>query len=347
MEIRKNKMGQIQGVTVYNYTLFNNNGMAISIMNYGATINSIKIPDKTGNTTEICCGFDTLEGYFTEAYRTNAPYFGGTVGRYCSQIKDARFTLKGKEYILNRNCGENNLHGGKSGFDKKIWEVSTFEDEDSVRLECSFLSEDMEEGFPGNVAVRATFLLNNDNELRIDYWALSDKDTPFTITNHSYFNLSGFTRSIENHSVQIASDKKQVWDSTGAATGEIISVAASFDDLRHPKIIKEVQEAMKDGFEHYYLFDEKGLELGSVAKITDNSSGRSLEVATTEPGMLFYTGKYTSDDLRRESGQQYGKFMGFCCETHRYPNGPNILSAQSILSAGEDFNSTTVFKFKW
>ncbi|MGI9552415.1 MAG: aldose epimerase family protein, partial [Aurantibacter sp.] len=186
------------------------------------------------------------------------------------------------------------------------------------------------------------------NELKIDYRASTDADTPFTMTNHTYFNLSGFADSVEGHTVQIQSDKKQVWDGSGAATGENVSVISQPDDLRRPKLVGHVHDQIGGGFEHYYLFEEKGFTLGKVAEIHDTERGRSLEISTTEPGMLFYTGKYTSDGLKRESGEQYGKYRGFCCETHRYPNGPNIPdSPKSILKKGEVYDSTTIFKFKW
>ncbi|MFS4467924.1 aldose epimerase family protein [Maribacter sp. 2210JD10-5] len=335
--------------SVYLYTLKNDNGMVIKLMNYGATITSIHIPDKNGKVEEIVCGFDTFESYFSKEYKTNAPYFGGTVGRYTSQIKDAKFILNEKEYRLAKIVGNNNLHGGKIGFDKMIWgDTETFDGFEESWVKMRRKSSHMEEGFPGNVSVEVKFTLNNKNELRIDYSAVSDQDTPFSMTNHTYFNLSGFADTVENHIVQIQSDKKQVWDDSGAATGENISVKNAPDDLRNPKVIGEVQQALGDGFEHYYLFEDKGFVLDKVAEIYEPKSGRILEVATTEPGMLFYTGKYTSDKLKRETGLQYGKYRGFCCETHRYPNGPNIHdSPKSILKKGETYDSTTIFKFKW
>ncbi len=339
--------GSFNGEEVQLYTLENENGMVVKVSNYGATITSVIVPQKNGVAQEVVCGFDTFEGYFSEPYTNNAPYFGGTVGRYCSQIKDAQFELNGKKYELAKIVGDNNLHGGKVGFDKKTWKADPLKnDQSSVRM--TLTSKALEEGFPGTVNVTVTFSLSNENELAIDYHATTDSDTPFTITNHSYFNLSGFDQNVEAHQVQIHSDKKQEWDETGAATGKNLSIEGKVDDLRTAKSIKEVHEAMNDGFEHFYLFEEKGFDLDKVAEISEPISGRSLEISTTEPGMLFYTGKYTSDELKRESGQQYGKYRGFCCETHRYPNGPNLPNApKSILQKEETYNSTTIFKFKW
>lgn len=347
MAINSRHFGSFKGEEVLLHTLENDNGMSVSLMNYGATITSIKIPDSSGVIEDICCGFDLFKGYFSEVYTANAPYFGGTVGRYCSQLKDAKFILNGQEYNLAKNCGENNLHGGNQGFDKKVWKVRPFSSE-KAQLQMELRSHHLEEGFPGNAKVSVTFTLNKDNELHINYRAISDQDTPFAITNHSYFNLSGFKNSIAQHTIKINSGKRQLWDTSGAATGEEISVQGKPDDLRLPVVIQDAQELMGDGFEHYYLFEEKGFDLDKVAEICDVQSGRSLEIVTTEPGMLFYTGKYTSDELRRETGEKYGRYRGFCCETHRYPNGPNIAKAPgSILKKDEIFESTTIYKFKW
>ncbi|TMU57304.1 aldose epimerase family protein [Flagellimonas algicola] len=347
MKTVETDFGDLEGKKVKHYTLENDNGMLVKICNYGATITSIEIPNSKGEFEEIVCGFNTFESYFSDAYRANAPYFGGTVGRYCSQIKDSIFTLNSEEYQLAKIVGDNNLHGGEIGFDKKIWAVKSF-DENVAEIEMTIKSLHLEEGFPGNVDVSVKFTLTNKNEIRIDYHAETDADTPFTITNHTYFNLSGFFENVENHFVRIHSDTKQIWDATGAATGENVSVRGSVDDLRNGKRIGDVHKALGDGFEHFYLFKEKGFELKKVAEVHEPKSGRTLQVSTTEPGMLFYTGKYTSDELKRESGQKYGKYRGFCCETHRYPNGPNIPdSPKSILKKGEAYDSTTIFAFKW
>ncbi|RKN80931.1 aldose epimerase family protein [Ulvibacterium marinum] len=347
MKIVETHFGILEGNEVQLYTLENDNGIRVKITNYGATITSITVPGKVRGPEEVVCGFDNFENYFSKEYKENAPYFGGTIGRYCSQIKNSKFNLNGTEFQLAKNCGANNLHGGTEGFDKKIWEVKPF-DQNTSQLEMKLRSGHLEEGFPGNVYINVVFSLDNANQLQIAYKALSDQDTPFSMTNHTYFNLSGFAETVEGHNAQINSDKKQIWDSSGAGINENVLLAGSLDDLRNPKTIGDVHKAMGDGFEHYYLFEDKGFDLEKVAEIKDPKSGRSLEISTTEPGMLFYTGKYTSNELKRESGQQYGKYRGFCCETHRYPNGPNLLgSPKSILKKGESFASTTIFKFGW
>ncbi|WP_157208949.1 aldose epimerase family protein [Mariniflexile maritimum] len=347
MAITKSTFGTYKGKTVTQYALSNTHGMTVKIMDYGATITSLQVTDKYGETKEIACGFDSFESYFSEAYKNNSPYFGCIVGRYSSQIKDAKFTLNGKEFLLAANCGNNNLHGGKEGFDKKMWKAELVNVKNaSAALKMSLKSNHLEEGFPGNVAVSVLFSLNDANELLMDYTAVPDADTPLSLTNHCYFNLSSFSESIENHQVQVNTNKRLVLDDSGAATGEVVQLDGKADDLRTPKRIGDVHNAMNDGFEHFYVFDNPKQNLKQVATISSEKDGLTLEVSTTEPCMLLYSGKYTSDALKRESGDAFGKYRGFCCETHRYPNGPNIEnSPRSITKKGETFKSTTVFKF--
>lgn len=343
MTTNKSAFGTFKNENILLFTLKNDNNISVTITNYGATITSIIVPNKTGKLQNIACGFDTLDGYFSKEYIDNSPYFGCTVGRYCSQIKDSKFTLNGKTYQLAENCGDNNLHGGVEGFDKKVWNAEILNDS---AIKMSLVSKDLEEGFPGNVDVSVTFSLNNNNELSIDYLATPDADTPLSLTNHTYFNLSGFEESVENHLVKINTNKRLAMDDTGASTGEVLNIAGKVDDLQIEKRIGDVHEAMGDGFEHFYVFDNPEEHLKHVASVSNKNKDLTLDVSTTEPCMLLYTGKYTSDDLKRESGEQYGKYRGFCCETHRYQNGPNIPnSPKSITKAGETFTSKTVFKF--
>ena len=344
MKLSKVIFGSIDQQEIDLYTLENQNGVKVSITNYGATVTSLWVPNAKGILENIACGFDTLEGYYSKEYIENAPYFGSTVGRYCSQIKDAQFVLNGRNYSLNANCGHNNLHGGVKGFDKRIWRAELF----GAKLKMSLRSTDLEEGFPGNVDVTVVFELTDTNELKIEYSALPDQDTPLALTNHTYFNLNAFAGTVEDHIASVHTSKRQVLDASGAATGEVVSVENNIDDLRKGKSIGAVHEAMNDGFEHFYVFDNPDFKLQEVAKITSEVSGRELTVQSTEPCMLLYTGKYTSNELQRNSDEQYGKYKGFCCETHRYQNGPNIASSpKSITKAGEQYRSTTVFKFSW
>lgn len=347
MIINKTLFGSFQNQDIDLYTLKNSNGMSVKITNYGATVTEISVPNSKGEVENVACGFDTLDGYFSIEYVANSPYFGGTIGRYCSQIKDAKFSLNGKEYQLSANCGDNNLHGGTVGFDKKIWNAEIIEgNQPSIRM--TLISKDLEEGYPGNVQVSVQFTLTANNELKIKYSATPDQDTPIALTNHTYFNLNAFSSTIEDHIVRVNTSKRQVIDDTGAGTGEIVNIEGEADDLRIGKKIGDVHTQINDGFEHFYIFDNANSDLQEVASIKSKQSGRSLTVSSTEPCMLLYTGKYTSDDIKRENGEQYGKFRGFCCETHRYQNGPNIQdSPNTITKAGEEFKSTTIFKFSW
>jgi aldose 1-epimerase len=326
------------------YTLKNKHGVEVKITNYGATITSIVVPNSKGKLQNIACGFDTLEGYFGKEYLENAPYFGSTVGRYCAQIKDAKFVLNEKEYPLTANCGTNNLHGGVKGFDKRVWNAAPL----ASSLKMTLFSEDLEEGFPGNVEVSVEFTLTDANELKIQYQGVPDQDTPLSLTNHTYFNLDAFSNTIESHHVQVNTSKRQALDATGAGTGEIVDVTNKSDDLTCAQRIGDVHQKMGDGFEHFYVFDTTAQELQELAHIKSEASGRALTVYSEEPCMLLYTGKYTSNALRRENGEQYGKYMGFCCETHRYQNGPNIEnSPNSVTKSGKEYKSTTIFKFSW
>ena len=338
-KITKMAFGIFEGQEVSLFTLTNSNGMTVKITDYGATITSITLPFR-GKDMEIACGFDTLESYFSDKYKANSPYFGCTVGRYCSQIKDAKFALNGKEYQLAEMVGKNNLHGGLKGFDKQVWDSKLKGDQ----LVFTLTSPDGQEGFPGTVLAQVSFELTDDNEIRIDYLASTDADTPLSMTNHTYWNLSGFEENVLGHVATVHTDKRMDCDETGAATG-VVSVAGKADDLRSGKVIGDVHSAIGGGFEHFYVFDNAAEELKPYASVENKSKGIKLEVSSTEPSMLLYTGKYTSDELKRENGLQYGQYRGFCCETHRWPNGPNIQgSPKSITKAGEEFKSTTIFK---
>lgn len=345
MTIQQQKFGTYEGKEIILFTLENTNGMCVKIMNFGATITQVTIPGADGKPVSMVCGFDSFEEYFSEEYKANAPYFGCTVGPYCSQIKDSKFTLNEIEYKLAANCGENNLHGGVVGFDKKVWVAKALESENAILF--SLLSPDMEEGFPGNVEAHVKMKLSEANEIAIDYEATTDKTTPFSMTNHSYWNLSGFQKSVEDSSVQVNSNKLMDADETGAATG-VSDVSGTINDLRLGRTISDVHEQLGDGFEHFYVFDNEKEALNPVAEIADAASGRKLEVFSTEPCMLFYTAKYMSDALQRNDNEKYGKYRAFACETHRWQNGPNLPdSPKTFLQADEKFKSTTIFKLNW
>ena len=348
MNISKAPFGSVAGVEVDLYTLENDNGMAVKITNYGGIVTSLVVPDKNGQTADIVCGFDTLDGYFSDDYKNNSPYFGCIVGRYAARVKDGRFTVDGTEYQVATNDGPNHLHGGIKGFDKRIWNGEAIEDDASVGVKLSLTSADGDESYPGNLSVTVTYRLNNENELSIEYQAQTDKATPLSLTNHTYYNLNGFQDKILDHRAMIASDKFLVPDETNVPVGDEQAVAGTVWDYNKAKPIGDAFAEEPKGFEHYYVFSKPLKSLEKVAEFSDETSGRMLEVSSSEPGMLFYTAFYTSDDLKRESGPQFGQFKAFCCETSKYPNGPNIERApDSILLPDETYQSKTVLKFSW
>lgn len=348
MRAEKIEFGTIEGRTVYQYVLENDQGMEVKIMEYGATITSISVPCNGCKRVHLVCGFDTLEGYLSEEYKANAPYFGSTVGRYAGRIKDGQFTVNGENYQVVCNNGSNHLHGGILGFDKQVWKGELLNQQNIAGVKMSLTSPHMQEGYPGKLEVSVSFLLTRDNELEIEYEAVTDKETPLSLTNHTYFNLNGFSDNIRKHFAMIQASKYQKPDDTNVPVGEVQSVEGEASDLRKEKVLHGTFEQLETGFEHYYIFDKEPGALESVALFKDPEFSRTLEVKTNEPGMLFYTGYYTSDLLKRESGEQYGQFRAFCCETGRYLNGPNISDASgSTLKPGEVYHSKTVFAIQW
>jgi aldose 1-epimerase len=348
MSIATVPFGRVDGRPVDLFTLENDQGVTVRITNYGGIVTSIIIPDRAGNRGEIVCGFDSLDGYFSQAYKANSPYFGCIVGRYAGRIKDGVFTLDGRRYQVATNDGPNHLHGGIVGFDKRVWDAESSEEADASVLRLALVSPDGQEGYPGTVRVVVEYRLTQSNDLQIRYTAETDRATPLSLTNHTYFSLNGFKDKILDHTVQISSDRYLVPDETNVPVGEERSVSGTPCDFRTPKRLGEAFEQMPNGFEHYYVFGVPNGDVNKVAAFAEASTGRTLEVFTSEPGMLFYTGYYTADDLAREDGTRYGQFRAFCCETSKYPNGPNIPGPpRSILLPGQRYDETTMFTFTW
>lgn len=345
--VKKHLFGTFQGQDVEVFTLANHNGMSIEIMTYGATITSIKVPSKSGRVDDVVCGFDHFSDYFGDEYKANSPYFGCTVGRYAARVKEGIFKLDTHDVIVAKNDGANHLHGGVTGFDKRLWQAGVVSVDGVSGVKMSLFSADGDQGYPGDLEASVTFLLTHDNKLRINYDATASQTTPLSLTNHSYFNLSGFKHDIKDHKVEIAASRFLVPDETNVPIGDIAEVD-EWTDFRGLKSLRPAFDQLENGFEHFYLFDDSSHQLKTVATVSEPDSGRTMSVKTTEPGMLFYTGFYTSDRLQRSVDVKFGQFRGLCFETSKYPNGPNIPGApRSVLAVGDNYSETTEFQFNW
>lgn len=347
-QVTKKSFGQTaEGQAVGLYTLRNANGVEASIMNLGAILVSLKAPDKAGNIADIVLGFDNLDGYL----KPN-PYFGAVVGRYGNRIAKGRFTLDGKTYKLAVNNGANHLHGGIKGFDKAMWTARAIESPDKPGVELKYLSKDGEEGYPGNLNVTVTYSLSPNNELRIDYLAVTDKDTVLNLTNHSYFNLSGGgAPDILRHDLMLNADSYTPVDAGLIPTGEVRSVEGSPFDFRKPTAIgarigaPDEQLKRGNGYDHNFVVNRAGPGLELIARASDPSSGRVLEVLTTQPAVQFYTGNFLDGTLAGKGGKPVAFRSGFCLETQHYPDSPNHPAFPSVvLKPGETYQASTVFR---
>lgn len=338
--ITKADWGEFDSSKVYLYTLTNSKGTEVKITNYGGIVTSFVTADKNGNRSSIIIGFDSLNGYLAKP-----PYFGALIGRYGNRIGDAKFTLDGKEYKLAANNGKNHLHGGLKGFDKVVW-TATIMNDTIPTLMLTYLSKDGEEGYPGNLKVTVHYILTEDNELKIEYDAETDKATPVNLTNHSYFNLTGdVSNTILNHTLMIDADNYTPVDTTLIPTGEIKSVKGTPFDFTTAKTIGKEIDSVKGGYDHNWVLNKKDNSLQKVAVLSDSLSGRSVEVYTTEPGLQFYTGNFLDGKFINRDGKAINQHTALCMETQHFPDSPNEPNFPStILKPGEKYHSETVYK---
>ena len=335
------------GQSVDIYTLTNANGVEARITTYGGIVVSLKTPDRNGKMDDIVLGFDTLDEYLK-----GHPFFGAIAGRYANRIAKGQFTLNGVEYKLPVNNGENSLHGGIKGFDKVVWKSRQVPAKDGVAIELTYLSKDGEEGYPGNLTSTIVYTLTDKNELKIDYSATTDKDTVINLTNHSYFNLAGQGNGdILNHQMMINAKSFTPVDSTLIPTGELRSVKDTPFDFTQPKAIGErvnqEDEQLKfgQGYDHNYVVNGQMGVLRQAAKVTEPSTGRVMEVWTTEPGVQLYIGNFLTE-MKGKAGKGYNRRNGFCLETQHFPDSPNKPNFPSaVLKKGGRYQTTTVFKF--
>lgn len=338
--IQKSYWGQSDNDSVFLFTLTNRNGTQVKISNYGGTATSFVTKDNKGNRSSIVVGFDSLS-----AYLRHPPYFGATIGRYGNRIANASFKLDGVEYKLNANDGKNTLHGGIKGFDKVVWTPLAINDT-VPQLSLSYLSKDGEEGFPGNLNAKVTFSLSDNDELKIEYEATTDKATPINLTNHSYFNLSGnVDNTILNHNLQIEADGYTPVNSELIPTGEIVPVKGTPFDFTTAKKVGRDMNAVPGGYDHNFVLNNYNKELRKVATLSDSISGRSLEIYTDQPGLQFYAGNFLDGSFKNHDGKPIGPHSALCLETQHFPNSPNQPNfPNTILRPGEQFQSTTVYK---
>ncbi|MBC8153551.1 MAG: galactose mutarotase [Bacteroidetes bacterium] len=330
------------------YTLRNAAGMTATITNYGGIVVSLTAPDKAGTFTNVVLGMDSLAGY-----EKGVPYFGALVGRYGNRIAKGKFTLDGKSYTLATNNGPNHLHGGLKGFDKVIW-AATPVDGDEPALKLAYTSKDGEEGYTGNLSVEVTYTLQKDNALKIDYKATTDKATVVNLTNHSYFNLTGdASNTILNHEVTLNADRFLPVDKGLIPTGVLQPVAGTpFDFTKSTPIGKRINDttnaqiALGGGYDHAWILSDAGTALKLAATVFEPTSGRVMEVRTTEPAVQFYTGNFLDGTITGTGGVVYQKRAGLCLETEHYPDSPNQSAfPTTVLQPGKTYETTTVYTF--
>jgi aldose 1-epimerase len=349
MDIRKQAFGKTAGgAAVDLYTLTNARGAEAKVMTYGGIVVSLKVPDRDGKMGDVVLGYDDLQSYIN-----NNPYFGALIGRYGNRIAKGRFTLSGVEYKLAQNNGENHLHGGIKGFDKVVWKAREVRAKGGPALELTYLSKDGEEGYPGNLSVRVTYTLTDNNEFRVDYFATTDKDTVVNLTQHSYFNLAaGRAPDILGHQMLINADRFTPVDKGLIPTGELRQVKGTPMDFIQPHAIGErIDQGYEQlvfglGYDHNWVLNKGGKSLTLAASVHDPVSGRMMEVYTTEPGVQFYSGNFLDGSITGKGGKVYVKRYGFCLEAQHYPDSPNKAGFPStVLRPGQRYNQTTVYKF--
>ncbi len=347
MEIKSASFGQTkEGQEATLYTLTNANGMVVKITNYGATITSILTPDKNGEMGDVALGFDSMQGYQSDAYLKSGPYFGAIVGRYGNRIAKGRFTIDGQEYTLATNNGAHHLHGGNKGFDKVMWQAEPVSGQNALKL--TYVSADGEEGYPGQLTSTVTYTLTDDNEIRIDYSATTDKPTHVNLTNHSYFNLAaGQADNAMDHVLTINADRYTVVDDGLIPTGELRPVEGTVMDFRTPQAIgARVEQVEGGGYDHNYVLADQSENMKLAATVYEPTSGRVMEVSTTEPGIQFYSGNFLDGSITGRSDKKYVHRYGIALETQHFPDTPNQSSfPTTLLNPGETYETTTVYKF--
>jgi len=343
-KVQTHPFGTADGKQVSYFILKNKNGVEAKLTNYGATVISLKVPDRNGKFDDVVLGYDDLKGY-----EDGKSYFGAIVGRYGNRIAKGKFSLDGKSYSLSTNDGPNHLHGGVKGFNKVVWGAT---DSTATAVRFTYVSKAGEEGYPGTLSANVTYTLTDANELRLEYDVTSDKDTIQNLTHHSYFNLAGPDHDILSHELLLNSDRYTPVDPTLIPTGELANVEGTPFDFRKPaKVgarINDANDQLKrgKGYDHNWVLNGEAGKMHLAARVFEPQSGRVMEVTTTEPGIQFYSGNFLNGSEHGKGGKAYAYRTGFCLETQHFPDSPNHPAFPSTtLKAGQHYRTTTVYKF--
>ena len=346
--VQKDSFGTLpDGTSVDIYTMTNGQGTEIRATNYGGIVVSLRVPDKKGNLDDIALGFDDLKGYLA-----SSPYFGAIIGRYGNRIANGKFTLDGKEYTLAKNNGPNSLHGGLKGFDKVVWHAEAFQNQLGVGIILTYTSKDGEEGYPGNLKTKVTYTLTDKNEWIIDYEAVTDKATPVNLTQHTYFDLAGAGKGdVLGHILKLNASRFTPVDQNLIPTGELRAVKGTPMDFTQPTPIGArigsdyEQLRFGHGYDHNFVIDRKGSDPVLVARVLEPTSGRVIEVYTTEPGLQFYSGNFLDGTITGKGGHVYKQRYGFCLEAQHFPDSPNHPDfPMTVLRPGNKYRSRTIYK---
>jgi aldose 1-epimerase len=336
------------GSAVELITLRNSGGMEVRVATLGGIITAIRVPDRAGQFDDVVLGHDAVTGYYT-----NPTFFGCLVGRYANRIAKGTFTLDGTAYPLATNDGPNHLHGGRVGWDRAIWAAEPFQNANGVGVVLTHKSPDGDEGYPGTVTAKVTYTLTDANAIRVDYHATTDKPTVINLTQHSYFNLGGAqTKDVLGHQLTINADRFTPVDETLIPTGELAAVDNTPFDFRKATAIgaridqSDVQLQRGRGYDHNFVLARQGEGLQTAVRVLEPTTGRTLDVTTTEPGLQLYTGNFLDGSISGKNGRVYTHRSGFCLETQHFPDSPNQPSFPStVLRPGQEYQSTTVFTF--
>ncbi len=341
MTIEKQLFGTLpEGKDVYKFILKNHNGMEVEVINYGAIITSIRVPDRNNEPGDVVLGFDTLDEYLG-----SHPYFGAMVGRVCNRVGNSRFELDGKIFHITANEGDNHIHGGAKGFDKQLWTAYSKKSTEQVSLKLGLESQDGEEGYPGTLLVEVEYSLNDQNELGISCRAKTDKPTHVNLTNHSYFNLNNCEGTIHDHELFIDAGQFTELNTESIPTGKILAVESTPYDFRQSRAIGERMAEVEPGFDINYVLSMNSRELTRVAAVYDPVSGRTMEVLTTLPGIQLYTSNYVNG-ITGKGGLNYKKHSAVCLETQFFPDSANQpFFPSTVINPGEEYSAMTIYRF--